>query len=188
MCTKKKRAGKQHIKSVPSSLESKQKQNEERKNNLTNTYRTEQHRQGSINMPKTRPTVGGTCGRMPVKKRSVMKPFALGLGSNAWKLGSDFPETITGTRRPSSACWPRAQDIYRQTGKGGGAGGRFTVGPTQAESRPSHRYSFRAKENRRLPLQLHHWKHERHSSMTVSYTNVSPGNGSPWSPWPPSGP
>lgn len=53
-----------------------------------------------------------TCGLMPVRKRSVMKPFARGLGSKAWKLGSDFPDTITGTRLPSSACCPRAHETW----------------------------------------------------------------------------
>ncbi len=39
-----------------------------------------------------------------------MKPSARGLGSYGAKDGIVLPLLIRGTRRPSRACWPRAQD------------------------------------------------------------------------------
>ena len=56
-----------------------------------------------------------TCGLMPVRNLPVTKPPAPGAGSYGWKHGNDFPEGISGGRRPSSSIWPNRQEICRDS-------------------------------------------------------------------------
>lgn len=48
-------------------------------------------------------TSNGTCGLMPVRNLPETKPPAPGAGSYGWKQGKDFPEGISGGRRPSNS-------------------------------------------------------------------------------------
>ena len=48
---------------------------------------------------------------MPVRKRSVMYPRARAESSYGAKHGAVAPAGLSGTRRPSSSCWPSMTEI-----------------------------------------------------------------------------
>lgn len=56
-----------------------------------------------------------TCGLMPVRNLPETKPPAPGAGSYGWKHGNDFPEGISGGRRPSNSIWPNRQEICKDS-------------------------------------------------------------------------
>lgn len=51
---------------------------------------------------------------MPVRKRPITNPLALGDISYGWKEGTERPLFINDGRRPSSSIWPSKQDICMQ--------------------------------------------------------------------------
>lgn len=48
---------------------------------------------------------------MPVRNLPETKPPAPGAGLYGWKQGNDFPEAISGGRRPSNSIWPSKHEI-----------------------------------------------------------------------------